>query len=307
MEWKPRTFLALLVAGMACWLEWRAAVQIEYLKLENRLLRARLGRRRCLFTDPELRTLAVLAKEVGSTKLRDLDSLVSSGTLLRWHRELVAQKWTFLERRRPGRPRTNIDIELLIVRMADENPSWGYTRIRGALLTLDIKMGRGTIRRILKDHLIEPAPALGRHIPWSVFLKARWKALAAGDFFTLEVWGWRGLVAHYILFVVDLATRRVAMAGISKNPNEAWRLHSCALRPRVFAKEPKVWRSASVTTIRRPPRRLRKARFSAFRYSIRAAAGRSDQVATLRDSSATKFSIRSDITLCYRRVSEMAI
>jgi hypothetical protein len=100
-------------------------------------------------------------------------------TLLRWHRELVAKKWTFLERRRPGRPRTKPDIEQLIVRMANENPGWGYTRIQGALMNLDIKLGRGTIRRILKDHLIEPAPARGRRISWSTFLKAH--SFCAGE------------------------------------------------------------------------------------------------------------------------------
>jgi putative transposase len=181
MAWKPRTFLALLLASMGCWLERQAATQIEYLKAENRLLRARLGRRRLVFTDPERRTLAALAKEIGSRVLRDLDPLVSPATLLRWHRDLVAQKWTFLERRTPGRPRTKVNIEQLVVRMASENPSWGYTRIHGALRNLDIKIGRGTIRRILKDHLIEPAPVRGRCVPWLVFLKAHWKAIAASD------------------------------------------------------------------------------------------------------------------------------
>jgi transposase InsO family protein len=108
--------------------------------------------------------------------------------------------------------------------MASENPGWGYTRIHGALLNLDIEVGRGTIRRILKDHLIEPAPDHGHRVPRSVFLKAHWKAIAASDFFTVEVWSWRGLVTHYILFVIDLATRRVVIAGITTNPNEAWML-----------------------------------------------------------------------------------
>jgi putative transposase len=101
--------------------------------------------------------------------------------------------------------------------MARENPGWGYTRIHGALVNLDIKVGRGTIRRILKEHLIEPAPARGRRVPWSVFLKAHWKAVGASDFFTVEVWSWRGLITHYILFVIDLATRRVVIAGITTN------------------------------------------------------------------------------------------
>jgi hypothetical protein len=118
MLWKPRNLLALITASMACWLERHAASQIDYLKAENRALRSRLERGRILFTDAERRTLGALAKEVGRRELRDLDPIVSPTTLLRWHRDLVAQKWTFLERRRPGRPRTRIDIEQLVVRMA---------------------------------------------------------------------------------------------------------------------------------------------------------------------------------------------
>jgi hypothetical protein len=78
-----------------------------------------------LFSDAERRTLATLAKEIGTEALRALDPLVCPATLLRWHRKLVAQKWTFLEGRRPGRPRTKIDVEQLVVRMARENPGWG--------------------------------------------------------------------------------------------------------------------------------------------------------------------------------------
>jgi hypothetical protein len=102
--------------------------------------------------------LAIHANEIGTKVLRDLDPLVSPATLLRWHPDLVAQKWTFLEHRRPGRPRTTIDTEQLVVRIAHENPGWGYTSIQGAPLNLDIKIGRGTIRPMLKEHLIEPAP-----------------------------------------------------------------------------------------------------------------------------------------------------
>jgi len=222
MSWTPRNFLALLVASMGCWLERQAAAQIEYLKAENRLLRSRLGRRRIVFTDAERSTLATLAKEIGTKALRGVDPLVSPATLLRWHRELVARKWTFLERRQPGRPRTTVDIEHLIVRIAIENPGWGYTRILGALRNLELKIGHGTIRRILKDHLIEPARS--RRIPWSLFLEAHWKAIAASDFFTVELWSWRGLITHYVLFVIDLATRRVVIGGITTNPNEAWML-----------------------------------------------------------------------------------
>ena len=103
-----------------------------------------------------LTRVAPLARGIAA---RQIVTCNTPATLLRWPREPVAQKWPFLERRSPGRPRTATDIEPLVVRMAYENPSRGNTRIQGALLNLEIKVGHGTLRRILKDHLIEPAPA----------------------------------------------------------------------------------------------------------------------------------------------------
>ena len=211
-------FLLLLFAG---WLERQQTAVIEYLKAENRLLRARLGERRIIFTDAERRQLAEKARAVGRKVLGELGTIVTPETLLRWHRELVAHR-TFVERRRPGRPRTREELVGLVVRMASENPSWGYTRIQGAMSNFGRKVGRGTIRRILREHGIERAPERGRGMPWSVFLRAHWKALAAADFFTVEVWSWRGLVTHYILFVVELATRRVCIAGITIQPDADW-------------------------------------------------------------------------------------
>ena len=106
---------------------------------------------------------------MGRKTLRELGTIVTPETSLRWHRELVARKWTFIERRRPGRPRTREELAALVVRMASENPGWGYTRIQGAMANLGHMLGRGTIRRILKDHGIEPAPIRGNGMPWSVF------------------------------------------------------------------------------------------------------------------------------------------
>jgi len=217
-------FIALLSGSIAVWLERHAAARIEYLKAENRALRIRLSGRRIVFSDAERRTLGILAKKLGRKALRELDPIVTSATLLRWHRELVARKWTFPVQRRPGRPRTAADIEKLVVRMATENPSWGYTRILGALSNLGIQLGRGTIQRILKDHLIEPAPIRRKRISWSTFLKAHWRALAASDFFTVEVWSLKGLLTFYVLFVIDLSTRRVCICGMTTHPDESWML-----------------------------------------------------------------------------------
>jgi putative transposase len=212
-------FLLMVVAG---WLHRQQAATIDYLKAENRMLRARLGGRRIVFTDAERRQLAEKAKTLGRKALHELGTIVTPETLLRWHRELVAWKWTFVERRSPGRPRIRGELVALVVRMAKENRGWGYTRIQGAMANLGHKLGRGTIGRILKDHGIDPAPERGKGMPWSMFLKAHWKVLAASDFFTVEVWSWSGLVTYHVLFVMELATRRVCIAGITKHPDTPW-------------------------------------------------------------------------------------
>lgn len=99
-------------------------------------------------------------------------------------------------------------------------PGWGYSRIQGALANLGHRVGRSTIRRILKEHGLEPAPQ--RHTPWSVFLKAHWEAIAAADFFTVEAWTLRGLTRFHVFFVIDLETRRVRIAGITDAPGGEW-------------------------------------------------------------------------------------
>ncbi len=121
------------------------------------MLKERLGGRRLRFTDAERRRLARKAQALGRKVLNELETLVTLDTLLRWYRELVASKWNYSHRRGPGRPRVMKTIVDLILRMALENPSWGYTRIRGALANLGHQVGRGTIANILKDHGIEPA------------------------------------------------------------------------------------------------------------------------------------------------------
>lgn len=157
--------------------------------------------------------------------------MVTPDTLLRWYRELVASKWNFSERRGPGRPRVMKTIADLILRMALENPSWGYTRIRGALANLGYEIGRGTIASILKENGIEPAPERGKHTRWSTFLKAHWECLTATDFLTVEVCTLKGLVTHYILFVIDIASRSVHIAGVTPHPGNEWIMQIARISP----------------------------------------------------------------------------
>jgi putative transposase len=215
------SFLLMIVSG---WLHRHQLLVIEFLQAENRLLLKRLGGRRIRFTDSERALLARKAKAVGRRALLELETIVSPDTLLRWHRRLVAQKWTFTEGRGPGRLGIMRHISELIVRMAQDNPRWGYTRIQGALANLKHTVGRGTIANVLKRNGIEPAPERRKRTQWSTFLKAHWKVLVASDFLTVEVWTGRGLTTHYLLFVISLADRVVQVAGITTRPDEAWML-----------------------------------------------------------------------------------
>jgi transposase InsO family protein len=106
--------------------------------------------------------------------------------------------------------------------MAKENSTWGYTRIRGALFNLGHEIGRNTIKRILLEAGIDPAPERSKRTSWSAFLRAHWGAIAAMDFFTVEAVTWAGLVRFHVLFVIDLATRRVEIVGITEQPHEAY-------------------------------------------------------------------------------------
>jgi len=213
----------ILTATMAGWITRQQDAVIEYLREENRVLKQQLGRRRLRLTDDQRRRLAVRGKAIGRRALAEVASLVTPDTILRWHRQLIAQKWTY-KRRSPGRRRVMQVIEELTVRMARENPRWGYTRIQGALKNLGHRVGRTTIADILKRNGVDPGPQRGKRMTWSQFIKAHWDVLAAADFFTVEVWGLRGLVTFYVFFVIELETRKIEIAGITPGPNEAWML-----------------------------------------------------------------------------------
>src|SRR5437899_11935856 len=215
------SFLLMIAAG---WVHRHQLIVIEFLQAENRLLKDRLRGKRIRFTDAERALLARKAKAVGRKALLELETIVSPDTLLRWHRRLIAEKWNFVHRRGPGRPGIMRRMSDLIVRMARDNPGWGYTRIQGALGNLGHRVGRGTIANVLKRSGIEPSPERSKRTTWSTFLKAHWKVLAASDFLTVEVWTGRGLVTHYLLLVISLADRVVQIAGITTQPHEAWML-----------------------------------------------------------------------------------
>ncbi len=135
----------------------------------------------------------------------------------------MANKWDHSEKRKSvGRPRIRQVIVDLILRFTAENPTWGYDRIQGALANVGYHISDSTVGNVLKAHGIEPAPDRQRQTTWATFLKAHWDVLAAIDFTTIEVWTKGGLVTFYLLFVMELKTRRVHFAGCTPNPNERW-------------------------------------------------------------------------------------
>jgi putative transposase len=194
----------------------------EYLLAENRILRAQLPNRLRL-TNEERRTLAEIAKRLGRKVLQEIACVAKPDTLLRWFQQLVAKKFDGSRRRRyPGRPRVAPEIEVLVVRLARENRSWGYDRIVGALTELGYSVADQTVGNILRRHSLAPAPERSRTTNWKEFIRTHWEVLAGVDFFSVELLTWRGLAAYYVLFFIHLSSRRVSLGGFTRHPDSDW-------------------------------------------------------------------------------------
>jgi putative transposase len=179
--------------------------------------------------------VAVLRRQVARPALQPADRAVLAGlsrflsaarrgrffvqpeTLLRWHRELVRRKWTY-SHRRPGRPAIPVGTVSLVLHLAKENPTWGYRRIQGELATMGVRLAPSSVWDILRRHGIEPSPA--RSGPtWSEFLQAQATTVLACDFFTVDTVLLRRL---YVLFILEIDTRRIYLAGVTSNPVGEW-------------------------------------------------------------------------------------
>jgi len=216
----------------------------------------------------------VKGRPLGKRMLRTLASLATPETIFRWYRDLVARKYDGSRNRSaPGRPPTPDEIEKCLLAIARENPSWGYTRLRGALANLGHQLARNTIARILAANGIEPAPLRGRTMPWNTFLKAHLGAVAAADFFSVEFLTRGGVVRYLVMFMIDLKTRRVHLAGISNNIDAAFMAQVArnlaafpedflaGIRKLIVDRDPlytaqfeRILREAGVELLRLPPR-----------------------------------------------------
>jgi hypothetical protein len=175
-------------------------------------------------SDPERIILATLTdKFTHSTKdarhpLNQVMLIFKPDTVLRWHRELVRRKWTFSRKGNPGRPKISSELEALIVRLAKENTRWGYDKIQGELLKLGHHLSATSIRSVLKRHRIPPASERSTGT-WRSFLGHYKDQILACDFFTVETISLKTL---YLLFFIELGTRRIYLAGCTTNPDLTW-------------------------------------------------------------------------------------
>jgi transposase InsO family protein len=204
------------------------SASVAALEVENAVLRHQLAVLRRTVRRPQLRRRDRVLFAAASVLLpRDRWSvfLVSPQTLLRWHRELVARKWTYRRRLR-GRPRIDPELRELVLRLARENPRWGCVRIQGELRKLGIRLGATTVRSIVRRSGLGPAPR--RNGPsWREFLRAQACSMLACDFFTVETAWLRTL---YVLFFIEQGSRRVRLAGVTANPDGVWmRQQACNL------------------------------------------------------------------------------
>jgi putative transposase len=189
--------------------------QIQYLTIENQILRSKLPKRVSL-TLKERRRLIRFGKAVGD-ELRHIISIVQFSTFQKWLRAPKNKK----PKKYPGRPRTKAEIRKLVLEMS-KSPGWGYTRILGELRKLGImSVSRTTVRNILKEHGIEPSPERSEST-WEQFLKRHSSTLWSCDFLTKPVLTWRGIKHHTVLVFMHIASRKVIVTRATEHPNNEW-------------------------------------------------------------------------------------
>jgi putative transposase len=191
------------------------AKEIEILILRHELAVLRRQHPRPQLQPKDRALLAALSRRL--PRARWSVFLVKPETLLAWHRRLVRRRWTYPSTSK-GRPPVSDEVQQLIVRLACENPRWGYQRIRGELLRLGCQLSASSIRRVLRAHGMDPAP---RRAPttWRSFLRRQAAGILACDFFTVDtVW----LQRLYVLFVIELRSRRGHLAGVTAHPTGPW-------------------------------------------------------------------------------------
>jgi putative transposase len=209
--WLFRHLIGLAV--LRCRSEAANEVEILLLRHELAVLRRQVTRPSCRPADRVF--LAALVRMLPRNGWGSV--FVQPGTVRRWHRSLIARRWTY-PHRRPGRPATGAGVRALIVRLARENPGWGYRRVQGELAERGVRIAASTVWSILRQAEIDPAPRRSSE-SWREFLRAQASGIVACDFFTVDTVLFRRL---YVLVFIELATRHVYLAGITANATGEW-------------------------------------------------------------------------------------
>jgi putative transposase len=218
--------LRFLIVMIASAINDRLQRKLDYVEEERRILREQLnavtGDKKLSFTADQRRRLATTGRQLTPDERRRWCRLVKPQTILTWFRQLAARKYDSSEARR-GRPPKAKDVRSLVIKLAMDNPRWGYTKIRDALHTgLGIEVGRSTVANIQAEAGIEPAPERKRTRTWKQFIKAHWDSLCGCDFFAVETLGLTGTVRYMVSFVIVVKTRAVEIAGIATSPDGTW-------------------------------------------------------------------------------------
>jgi transposase InsO family protein len=263
LYWSLRRLLELVVLRFRS--EQEKEIEILLLRHQLRVLERQVARPQLTQADRAL--LAAFSRVLPRQAWRG-SFLVTPATVLRWHRDLVARRWTY-PHRAPGRPATPTEMRDRVVRLARENSSWGYRRIQGELVGLGIKLAASTVWTILREAGIEPAPKR-LQTSWAVFLRQQAASILECDFLTVDT---VFLKRFYVLFFIELATRRVHLAGITTNPDGPWvtqqarnllmHLEDECVQPRLLIRDrdskfsrdfDEVFRSAGIRVIKAPVR-----------------------------------------------------
>jgi transposase InsO family protein len=194
-------------------------VEIVVLRHQITVLEHQLGKAQLRLSPVDRAFLAALLHRLPATVLRQVQLPVRPETVLRWHRDLLARRHAVKSRpKRPGRPRTVRSIRLLVLRLARENPTWGYRRIHGELLVLGIKVAASTVWQILKDAGVDPVSDR-TSTTWADFLRSQAEALLACDFFEVSTLSGTRL---YVLAVIEHSSRQIRVLGATAHPTAAW-------------------------------------------------------------------------------------
>jgi transposase InsO family protein len=192
--------------------------EILALRQQVLILHRQLGKRPRL-TRSEKLTLVLTCLRMKKQQLLNALLIVKPATVVGWHRQIVRRHWTFKQKRRPGRPRVDSEVEELVVLIARENLRWGYTKIAGEVRKLGYPaIGRSTVERIMKRHGLAPRPQHGG-LSWADFLGHYGQFIWASDFFTVTT---ATLRTYYVLFFMEISTRRIVYWNVSRHPNGEW-------------------------------------------------------------------------------------